>query len=76
MKQLIWRMVKIQACDWMAIVCVQANKRFQRFAELVAAQPELKQLIMTAKSDDDDDTKNGATLLVPTNAAFDVSNFN
>jgi uncharacterized surface protein with fasciclin (FAS1) repeats len=53
---------------------VQANKRFQRFAELVAAQPELKELIMNAKSDDDDDTKNGATLLVPTNAAFDVSN--
>jgi hypothetical protein len=29
---------------------------------------------MAVQSDDEDDTKNGATLLVPTNSAFDVSN--
>jgi hypothetical protein len=28
---------------------------------------------MAVQSDDEDDTKNGATLLVPTNSAFDVS---
>jgi hypothetical protein len=29
---------------------------------------------MAVQSDDEDDTKNGATLLVPTNSAFDVRN--
>jgi hypothetical protein len=53
---------------------VKANKRFQRFAELVAGNSALKERIMAVQSDDEDDTKNGATLLVPTNSAFDVSN--
>ena len=53
-------------------VFVQANKRFLRFAEFVECNSGLKELIQAAQSDEGDDTKNGATLLVPSNAAFDV----
>jgi len=47
------------------------NKRFSKFANIVKKNPILLEQIQNIQADDTDDTKNGATLFVPTNAAFD-----
>jgi len=50
---------------------IKNNKRFEKFANFLESSPELMEKIKSIELDDQDDTKNGATIFIPTNTAFD-----
>jgi len=47
------------------------NKRFSKFANMVLENPDLLKKMQDTKSIESDDQKNGATIFVPTNSAFE-----